>query len=52
MAVSLGETGITYNDGSVQTTKLDGATDTGQLMSISSYTAARIIYMVEASRLH
>jgi hypothetical protein len=40
MAVSLGETGITYNDGSVQTTKLDGATDTGQLLSISSYTTA------------
>lgn len=40
MAITLGSTGITFNDGSTQTTRYDTEFDKGKLLSISAYTVA------------
>ena len=39
MAITMTATGVTFSDGSIQTTKFDTTTDTGKLLSISVYSA-------------
>jgi hypothetical protein len=40
MAIIMGPNGITFDDGSSQTTKFDSTVDTGSLVNITTYTAA------------
>lgn len=40
MAITLGSSGVTFSDGTTQTTKFDTTNDLGSLLSISSYTSA------------
>lgn len=40
MAITLGSTGVTFSDSSTQTTKFDTTTDTGKLLSISTFAAS------------
>ena len=40
MAITLGSTGVTFSDSTTQTTKFDTTTDTGKLLSISTFGTA------------